>query len=88
MGQYDADKERFQESSDQFQQAMLSAIRAQQRCVQAYLTTLGRVEQREGELHESIEELKRLIMQQGDEIRDLRTDTNTPPNDVTGDTDR
>lgn len=66
---YDATRERFLESNDRFQQAMLEAIRAHQAGVLIFVELLQQVEHREDELQESIDELKRLTLDQGVELR-------------------
>jgi uncharacterized coiled-coil DUF342 family protein len=71
---YDDDKARFLESNDRFQQAMLTAIKAHQQGVAEYLDTLVRVGEHEDQLTESIDELKRLIIEQGQQYREQRTE--------------
>lgn len=58
-------RERFLESNDRFQAAMLAAIRANQEGVLIFNET-------HTHLQESIEELQRLILAQGVELRALR----------------
>ncbi len=69
MNRYDATREQFLESNDRFQQAMLEAIRAHQAGVLIFVDLLRQVEHREDELQESIDELKRLTLDQGVELR-------------------
>lgn len=69
---YDAMKEQFLESNDRFQQAMLEAIRAHQSGVQVFINLLDAVGKREDELQETIDEVKRLTLEQGIELRQLR----------------
>lgn len=73
-------------SNDRFQQAMLEAIRAHQSGVQVFITLLDAVGKREDELQETIDEVKRLTLEQGEqlraqgqEIRALRTRFNGAP---------
>jgi hypothetical protein len=64
MPNSDSYRERFLESNDRFQQAMLAAIRSQREGVMNFLD-------REDRLQESVEELKRLVLSNGEQIRDL-----------------
>jgi hypothetical protein len=64
----DTFRERFLDSNDRFQAAMLDAIRAHQTGVVIATEAFGKLD----ELIESIEELKHLIMEQGEQIRGLR----------------
>ena len=58
-------RERFLDSNDRFQAAMLAAIKANQEGVLIFNET-------HTHLQESIEELQRLILEQGAELRALR----------------
>jgi len=69
---YDGFREQFAESNDRFQQAILQAIHAHQAGVAIVGELIRAVGDREAQLEESIEELKRLILEQGDQIRALR----------------
>ena len=62
----------FLETNDAFQQAMLEAIRAHQRGVAMFLNLLTVVEQREHDLQESVDEVKRLTLEQGAQLQALR----------------
>jgi len=55
-------RERFQESNDRFQNAMVAAIREHQLGVAIFLEA-------DTQLHESVDELQRLILAQGVELR-------------------
>jgi len=55
---------------------MLAAIRAHQEGVIVFTDLLRSVDEREAALQESVEELKRLVLEQGAEIRQLRTRLN------------
>jgi len=68
---YDTFREQFAESNDRFQQAMLQAIHAHQAGVAVLGELLRAVGDHEAQLEESIEELKRMVLQQGAEIRAL-----------------
>src|SRR5262245_28822710 len=57
-------RERFLQSNDRFQAAMLEAIRAHQAGVLVFFDALHGLD----ELQESVEELKRLIMEQGETL--------------------
>lgn len=69
----DTFRDRFLESNDRFQAAMLDAIRAHQAGVLVATEAFGTVDA----LLESVEELKHLIMEQGEQIRALRARLNT-----------
>jgi hypothetical protein len=71
-GRYQDFHERFAESNDRFQEAMLQAIRAHQQGVAILGDLLGAVGEHERQLEESVEELKQLILAQGVELRALR----------------
>jgi hypothetical protein len=76
MKPYDTIREQFLESNDRFQQAMLEAIRAHQAGVLMFVDLLTAVEKREDDLQESVDELKRLTLDQGEQIRALRIQLN------------
>lgn len=59
---YDADREAFTDASTRFQESLSSAFAAHTRCVATFLAILTRVEKREAELQESVDELKRLVL--------------------------
>jgi len=62
-------RERFLDSNDRFQAAMLDAIRAHQTGVVVASEAFGKLD----ELLESVDELKHLIMEQSAQIQSLRT---------------
>lgn len=61
-------RERFLDSTDRFQAAMLDAIRAHQVGVIVATEAFGKLD----DLLERVDELKHLIMEQGEQIRSLR----------------
>ena len=69
---YDIFREQFAESNDRFQQAILQAIHAHQAGVAVLGELLRAVGDHETQLEESVEELKRMVLEQGTEIRALR----------------
>lgn len=69
---HDTFRDRFLESNDRFQTAMLDAIRAHQAGVIVATEAFGKLD----ELLENVEELKHLIMEQGEQIRALRARLN------------
>jgi hypothetical protein len=62
-------RERFLESSDRFQAAMLAAIRAHQEGVLIFNETHTHLQESLDGLQESNDELKRLVLNQGFELR-------------------
>jgi len=77
MSPYEADRERFEESNDRFQAAMLDAIKAHQEGFRLFRETLDRVEAREAHLDESIHELQRLVLEQGVTLREQGAEIRT-----------
>jgi hypothetical protein len=71
MLQYDMCRERFLESNDNFRQDMFAAIRKLRKDVAVFFDLLSGVEAREDQLQESIDELKRVVLDHGEQIRVL-----------------
>jgi len=72
MSDYDANRELFIDTDTRFQESLTSAFANHAKCVALFLATLERVEQREdalqtsvADLRESVEELKKLLMEKG-----------------------
>jgi len=62
---YDDVRDAFTDADARFKEALTSAFAAHTRCVATFLTALERVEKREAELQESVEELRRLLLERG-----------------------
>jgi len=76
MSRYDDFREQFADHNDRFQQAILRAIHEHHAGVAVMGNILTAVGDHEHQLEESLEELKRLILEQGIEIRALRARLN------------
>lgn len=62
---YDDVRAAFTDADTRFKEALTSAFTAHTRCVAMFLAALDRVEKRETELQESVEELRRLLLERG-----------------------
>lgn len=77
---YESFREQFAAAHERFETAMTAAARAHFDGIVLVAEVLERVERRQTKLAESVDELKRLMLEQGaqireqsDQIRDLRT---------------
>ena len=69
---YDDLRAAFTEADTRFKEALTSAFTAHTQCVAMFLAALERVEKHEAELQENDIELRRLILEQGEQLRELR----------------
>jgi hypothetical protein len=61
--EYEQFRQQFTEAGTRFQQHLAAAFTSHAQVVSAFLATLARVEQRETDLQERVDELKRLLLE-------------------------